>query len=97
MTQATHTPGPWTAINGTVKAGRFNLCPNVTAGGSAKGLADDRKIAHANANLIAAAPDLLAALKDCYDMIVQEFPHGGSLEVARQARAVIAKATGNGG
>jgi hypothetical protein len=45
-------------------AGRFNVCPHVTAGGSAKGMSDEREVMAANALLIAAAPDLLEALKE---------------------------------
>lgn len=58
------TPGPWKAgINGVVKAGRYNVCPVVTAGGSSKGMIDERDVINANACLIAAAPDLLEACK----------------------------------
>ena len=88
-----HTPGPWMVEEVTLtisapnpKEGRANLpvayCP------------PDTRNREANAVMIAAAPDLLAALQDLMR------PHGGTRGVAWDhliavaARAAIAKATG---
>lgn len=63
-----HTPGPWkSGINGVVKAGRYNVCPTVTAGGSSKGMLDERQVITANSRLISAAPDLLQAAMQVVD------------------------------
>lgn len=42
----------------------------------------------------AAAPDLLAALQSCYDLIAEEVADGEYTAQAKQARAAINKATG---
>lgn len=101
-----HTPGPWRAgINGVVKAGRYNVCPTVTAGGSSKGMMDEREVIAANARLIAAAPDLLAALGSAWQWMdgqAEGQSKGGhatfDLMMLREqrdiARAAIDKATG---
>ena len=63
---AVRTPGSLVAVRDTVKVGRFNLCPCVTAGGSSTGIIDERETAFANAQFIATAwnahDDLIAAL-----------------------------------
>jgi hypothetical protein len=58
-TQATHTPGPWEISKN--EAGELDICE----AGAGNMLADLAKCknAEANARLIAAAPDLLEALK----------------------------------
>jgi Iap family predicted aminopeptidase len=76
-----HTPGPWTAEHAT--ATRW---PRVKAG--------DRVIANgvagfANARLMAAAPDLLDALREMLDAQVC-----GPCALCDKARAAIAKAEG---
>ena len=81
-----HTPGPWTTYNHSeccrVYAGHHFICivdkhDNET----------DNNVVLANAHLIAAAPELLAALQHLmrYDF--------GDSEGAIKARAAIAKAT----
>ena len=84
-----HTPGPWTTNNGfTILSAKGKTAssdvPNKT-------ITDDEAIA--NAALIAAAPDLLAALEFCSDALNTE---AGGLYKAHieQARAAIAKAEG---
>lgn len=95
----THTPGPWEAVTGGLDAlvrcpdGRtFNIGDAIYHGQESK----------ANANLIAAAPDLLGALEDMvkatdnWNAAVQDIigrqPHTGiDLE---NARVAIAKARG---
>ena len=97
-----HTPGPWT-FSGFDQFGetRFYVSqqegapytPNYSDVASliAETVSSERiAIQRANAKLIAAAPELLAALQECLD-------HGcmtGSEWVVNQAREAIAKATG---
>ena len=54
-----------------------------------------RAEAMANARLIAAAPELLAALIECADQIENGAVGMGAVHAANRARAVIAKATGS--
>lgn len=97
MTKNTrHTPGPWKAGSASVSApeteDRLGLSVRIHGGNGA----DNR----ANARLIAAAPDLLAALEALLPMVAEwhaEFPrHIGDKEppAIQAARAAIAKATG---
>ena len=80
-----HTPGPWVIDNDNVIYQEGTSEPIASAAPTA-----DEK---ANAALIAAAPDLLAALESCSDALNTE---AGGLYKARidQARAAIAKAKG---
>ena len=61
MVESKHTPGPW-VVTGRLGHG-WHIAPNIAVayGGDASGHGVDGE---ANANLIAAAPYLLAALKD---------------------------------
>ena len=87
-----HTPGPWTVkgrkmearIYGNVEGGPVAVVPYVTEWAS-------NQYDEANARLIAAAPELLAALQT----LVQMTGNAGQLErfLDTTARAVIAKAT----
>jgi hypothetical protein len=89
-----HTPGPWEVINERsdvcVRARAQTIC--LVTGGL-----DDLfesglygPVATANAHLIAAAPDLLAALKEAEEMIGGEFP--SSWPIHSKIAAAIAKA-----
>lgn len=90
--RAAHTPGLWTVVNdgpmdgGTVPVWRVRD----TGGWTVAGLIEDAN----HARIIAAAPELLAALKACEDLLA-EFAAGGAenpeLDIAR---AAIAKAEG---
>lgn len=98
-TETQHTPGPWYLIDerflhdkylvsiGEPNAGGTTVCNILSEPG------DDFGKCKANARLIAAAPDLLAAVRgmiEAYDN--DSIAH---LEQAsREARAAIAKATG---
>jgi hypothetical protein len=91
MTNATHTPGPWEA---TVDGFIGHTCPDgdwyVIAA-----MSHDRapETVNSDARLIAAAPDLLAAIKDI--VAASDANDGDSLANAIQAsRAAIAKAKG---
>jgi hypothetical protein len=81
-----HTPGPWVQRKGELKGSDGN---NVCVWGLGLAHCSRDAVAEANARLIAAAPDLLEALKE----IVQrnEIQHWFNLD---QARAAIAKAEG---
>ena len=87
-----HTPGPWYwADDKGYKWGRRGLEPNVMCG-TVEGLID---VDAADALLMAASPDLLAALIELDAHMMHEMPVGtypqGTFEVVR---AAIAKATG---
>lgn len=98
----THTPGPWSADYGDFAAyceTGAEVC-EVTRGRHDDGsrIPDDEM--EANLNLVAAAPDLLAALTNCRDWLVAicdsnklEPTERGYLEAATLA---IAKAEGRG-
>ena len=89
-----HTPGPWT-VEGAMSDGGYQI-----TNGRDLVICSRNPIEHiwqesnANAFLMAAAPDMLAALQDC----LRE--HGGFTirgDCERNARAAIAKATGRDG
>ena len=81
----THTPGPWIA---TV-AGAVNDVPAYwLINGNGGTVGDVQSVNPADAALIAAAPDLLAALQRC-------LRYGGLYpDLADEVRAAIARATG---
>lgn len=99
-----HTEGPWAVldeeadksyirIRGTRLGGRYKVA-NVLAGNDA---AADwvRDESRANARLIAAAPDLLEALKACAAVVAGDTMHKqGLIDALELARAAILKATG---
>lgn len=84
-----HLSGPWTILPTATGALSINKTPQVplaTVGGAGWHLG--REMAEANARLIAAAPDLLLALRDAIE--------NTDLACWREAaRAAIAKATGD--
>ena len=92
-----HTPSPWDYDRGVVDAdqssgsiGRVTICEHVYgAAGS-----PDMATAEANGNLIAAAPDLLAVLRDVIDETAFYQAKFSSSEWRKKARAALAKATG---
>ena len=89
----THTPGPWTAFQDPMR--RWTI-GNVThricdMWGSSPAFFTDEDAA--NARLIAAAPDTLAALKKLTAMLVNSGLEGCD-EILEQAEAAIDKATG---
>ena len=88
-----HTPGPWTVQWSVDDFG--NDTNDITAPGTT--VASDVQ-SYEDARLIAAAPDLLAALADIISWGEQATGHsmdaGNARECARIARAAIAKAQG---
>jgi hypothetical protein len=94
--KAQHTPGPWeTAVN---DEGQWDVC-DAGGGDLLADLSDCPENAEANARLIAAAPELLAALKAILARVESgegmggKFLGGPPLPI-REARAAIARATG---
>ena len=95
--QTAHTPGPWesyphsTEPITTIIGNRTDGIAKVLASGN-------RELDTANARLIAAAPELLAALRNVTDSMLASRRLGRGLEVPTQfiddARVAIAKAEG---
>ena len=96
--KAQHTPGPW-KLDGTANTGDLDI---VAPTGRIAMLdcefsEETEDVLTANARLIAAAPQLLAALIELSDYVFDEYTASHLLcERAAEARAVIAKATGGG-
>jgi len=101
MSKIQHTAGPWSyrrVYNPKVKSWAHRICgPYI--GGAADIIGQtypqsckDEATREANAKLIAAAPDLLAALRDLVQAV--EDPERDSLRQLLAAHAAIAKATG---
>lgn len=92
MSEAKHTPGPWTAEEPPHRCG-LPYVPVVATTMIARVYStcygDDAQAA-ANAQLIAAAPELLAAL----ERVLADVPCDGLDDWEIQARAAIAKAKG---
>lgn len=99
-TDTTHTPGPWIieapsdyAIRDKANGFLIARCPY----NHSEGASDERRESTANARLIAAAPELLQALKDalyCLETVAKNEGFDIEVGVVPQARAAIAKATG---
>ena len=93
-----HTPGPWTATGDLVQTADHEIDIAVMIAldvGTGKGTIYSRR--EANARLIAAAPELLEALKRCETELRSLWKTqgvGAIFETAEQARAAIAKAEG---
>jgi len=85
---STHTPGPWTVTEHTNFKGEFTPVGSVRSQDWFVAKIEDAPEALANAHLIAAAPELLAALRE---MIVQGEWKPGALP---RALAAIDKAEG---
>lgn len=91
--QAKHTPGPWQAValavrwavTTTAKPRTFNICI----------INNDRDEQEANARLIAAAPELLAALKAARPHIGVGYSAVQRHAITSQVDAAIAKTTDN--
>lgn len=98
MSAAKHTPGPWQVgpvfdNYGTLEVIIEHMTPagNLVVAVALGGLAGQ----DANAHLMAAAPDLLEALRDLEAMAERYRPPGNSMpDAQKKARAAIAKAEG---
>jgi len=97
-TKTAHTPGPW-----TIRVATASIPTTHLIGPSGQHLASFRGANHAgNAAMAAAAPDLLAALKDCSEILFHLGTAGNrpsqdkAIDAVRErALAAIAKATGS--
>lgn len=103
MSENKFTPGPWLVTGGTFvyalnDYGTNSFWANIYAGsqGGYKSAATSSEEIEANANLIAAAPDLLEALERIMDLGIVEHQVGWpELELAlSMSRVAISKARG---
>ena len=97
MTNAKHTPGPWSLEAGrsiSTSSGSFYLSYGKDKASGAPLFSNFCEL-DANARLIAAAPDLLAALELCFQYVNggDNLRPGLQHEAFEAARAAIAKAT----
>lgn len=98
---AKHTPGPWTPefgeayrVRAQQDGGQVAIMMNLKGRHGLAGRRNGDEVA-ANARLIAAAPELLEALKACAAVCAGETMNKrGLISALEQARAAIAKATG---
>ena len=85
---ANHTPGPWHVANGVQIRGEREQIAKVWMMRGGEG--------NANARLIAAAPELLEALKACAAVCAGETMNKrGLISALEQARAALSKCEGN--
>lgn len=90
------TPGPWVNVGGWVDSEKRHAdLSGIICSISAVAARNPESINEANANLIAAAPDLLAALLSIINMDYQP-TDDESDKVYLKARAAISKALGEG-
>lgn len=102
LTDLKHSPGPWRLADTDVVADAFGeevLIAGVYAGGYTRGGNGNRERLEANARLIAAAPELLEALKailaDCGETTMDGYVENSiHSDEVNKARAAISKATG---
>lgn len=92
---AKHTPGPWAHHNTPtpfiyVNAGGLPICQIYTSTAHGQSMGEQ----FANAHLIAAAPDLLEALREIFHDVKQGAIPNDDDEWWKKASTAIAKATG---
>ena len=91
-----HTPGPWRAVP-TTRAGNGLAWRDIVSDGTAFAPSYVAEALDCDAALIAAAPDLLAALiafDDAFSHYCEGDPDSDEVSALYQAREAIAKATG---
>lgn len=89
-----HTPGPWLVGNSDIREARAVWGDGGYCGAMQVAICPPEFAAHdANAQLIAAAPDLLSALSDVLDEWLTADHSAGLNPKFRAARAAIRKAT----
>jgi len=88
-----HTPGPWGCAYTSNYAHDYRITREDKTPLLLTVIANDHSEQRANARLIAAAPDLLAALQLC-ERALEERDAEAEEYAAKAARAAIAKATG---
>lgn len=92
--EAKHTPGPWDITASAANDGRLIVEDDIghpICALSLRGVQGDTRKMSANAKLIAAAPDLLDALRAAYSDI-QRLP-GHTIDMLGRIEAAIARAT----
>ena len=100
MTKDTHTPGPWTAYAGCIYAGESDkpthIARTVKADSASGTSVGNRERRWRNARLIAAAPELLAALQTLVNVCqgVSFGPNTPDPDCWANAKAALDKATG---
>lgn len=99
MHNTKHTPGPWFASCNIVSGDFQQFRDGFRVAVASKATGSEAEMT-ANANLIASAPELLAALRAL--LVVADHPNnplatGACSSIVADARAAIAKATGQGG
>jgi len=92
-TKATHTPGPWRKGDHPfdIVAGEYTVVATVAS--DRQGLNRGREVSEANARLIAAAPELLQALRGLIGLHDDPTPYDSATTIS-VARVAIAKAEG---
>lgn len=90
-TSTKHTPGPWTVKRSARNGFPWVVCDN---GLQPSDIMLGVPEVEANARLIAAAPDLLAALRSVLTLVDGGFKVGPKTHVVEDIRAAIAKAEG---
>lgn len=91
---AQHTPGPWEVWPNS-QNGQLCISHHETQSNLQRAVCEVDRMDAANARLIAAAPDLLAALEAALKDLKALTAWDQTSAVSRQAHAAIAKATGN--
>ena len=93
MSGATHTPGPWNVREWTCHARTTVFVPDPSHFSNLRVVAEC--VDEADARLVAAAPDLLAALREIEAVVLRRgYTQRGAAEMADLAAAAIAKAEG---
>lgn len=101
MTNAQHTPGPWTLGKGTVRVrteSKTLICECYTTGNAIRFPSKEQR--EANARLISAAPEMLEALEACKELVEKIDMQHRTAETHHALTAIyssIRKATFKGG
>jgi len=97
MGQSKHTPGPWT-IDGSVRTSINAGTKHIALANFYNSVEPEFNVSgeehEANARLIAAAPELLAALDELVDALTAGYVPQQDGRMLKEARALIAKAEG---
>lgn len=95
MTTPQHTPGPW-FYDGQNSCGAhvIHVAQGEIAEAFGDSWSDEGQQAEANAHLIAAAPEMLAALEEAYRILLEDEGYQPYNPKVKQIAAAIAKANG---
>lgn len=92
MTNESHTPGPWTVLDGGERG--FDIAHDDGRGRVVANTDNVDMTDECNARLIAAAPDLLDALQEAIIQLRTFFPTYESIDPLSRYVEAVAKATG---